>query len=99
MGLSCLFSFLDLRPKILWRDRKLAQPIVVRNAIEAARASFFGFCDLDQICGRRKNPAGPEGFRDASCLPPGRAAAAADFTNAPLGGTLEGGREINPKDL
>src|ERR1017187_7897023 len=37
------------RHKIMWRDRKLAQPIVVRNGIEAAGASFFRFCDLDQI--------------------------------------------------
>jgi hypothetical protein len=34
---------------MLWRERNLAQPIVVRNANEAAPAGFFGFCDLDQI--------------------------------------------------
>jgi hypothetical protein len=34
---------------ILWRDRKLAQPIVVRNGIGAVRAEFFEFCDVHQI--------------------------------------------------
>jgi hypothetical protein len=48
MALSRLFSFLEVRHKMLWQDRNLAQPIVVRNGVEAGKASFFGFCDLDQ---------------------------------------------------